>query len=105
MKEYSFVIVTGMSGAGKSATLNFFEDIGYFCVDNLPPALIEKFAEVCFSSGSGISKVALGIDIRGGKHFKDLFIYLDELNKKEYEYEILFLDCKTDILLKRGSIY
>ncbi len=101
MKEYSFVIVTGMSGAGKSATLNFFEDIGYFCVDNLPPSLIEKFAEICFSKESGITKVALGIDIRGGQHFKDLFVYLDELNKKDYEFEILFLDCRNEVLLKR----
>ncbi len=101
MSDYSFVIVTGMSGAGKSATLNFFEDIGYFCVDNLPPTLIEKFAEICFSSGSEISKIALGIDIRGGKLFEDLFLYLDELNKKDYEFEILFLDCANDVLLKR----
>ncbi len=101
MKDYSFVIVTGMSGAGKSATLNFFEDIGYFCVDNLPPTLIEKFAEICFGNGSEISKIALGIDIRGGKLFEDLFLYLDELNKKDYEFEILFLDCANDVLLKR----
>ncbi len=101
MVEHSFVIVTGMSGAGKSATLNFFEDIGYFCVDNLPPTLIEKFAEICFTNDTGITKIALGIDIRGGKLFEDLFLYLDELNKKDYEFKILFLDCKNDILLKR----
>lgn len=101
MGEHSFVIVTGISGAGKSATLNFFEDIGYFCVDNLPPALIEKFAEICFNTESGISKVALGIDIRGGKHFEDLFLYLDTLNKTDYDFEILFLDCKNEVLLKR----
>ncbi len=100
-EKHSFVIVTGISGAGKSATLNFFEDIGYFCVDNLPPTLIEKFAEICFSQGSGITKVALGIDIRGGKLFEDLFLYLDELSKKDYDFKILFLDCRNDILLKR----
>ncbi len=101
MNERSFVVVTGMSGAGKSATLNFFEDIGYFCVDNLPPTLIEKFAEICFSNDTGITKIALGIDIRGGKLFEDLFFYLDSLDKKDYEFKILFLDCKNNILLKR----
>lgn len=101
MSEFSFVIVTGMSGAGKSATLNFFEDIGYFCVDNLPPTLMEKFAEICFSNGSGITKVALGIDSRGGKLFEDLFLYLDQLYKKDYDFEIVFLDCKDEVLLKR----
>ncbi len=101
MAKHSFVIATGMSGAGKSATLNFFEDMGYFCVDNLPPSLIEKFAEICFSADSGITKVAVGIDIRGGKLFEDLFLYVDELSKKDYEFEIVFLDCANDVLLKR----
>lgn len=101
MSKISFVIVTGMSGAGKSATLNFFEDLGYFCVDNLPPTLIEKFAEICFSKSSGITKVALGIDIRGGKLFDDLFLYLDDLKENDYDFEILFLDCKDEVLLKR----
>lgn len=101
MSEFSFVVVTGMSGAGKSTALNFFEDIGYFCVDNLPPTLMEKFAEICFSNGSGITKVALGIDIRGGKLFDDLFLYLDQLYKKDYDFDIVFLDCKDEILLKR----
>ncbi len=101
MAKHSFVIATGMSGAGKSATLNFFEDMGYFCVDNLPPSLIEKFAEICFSADSGITKVAVGIDIRGGKLFEDLFLYVDELSKKDYEFEIVFLDCSSEVLLKR----
>ncbi len=101
MAKHSFVIATGMSGAGKSATLNFFEDMGYFCVDNLPPSLIEKFAEICFSADSGITKVAVGIDIRGGKLFEDLFLYVDELSKKDYQFEIVFLDCSNEVLLKR----
>ena len=93
-----FIIVTGMSGAGKSAALKFLEDLGFFCVDNLPPLLIPKFAEVCFKPGTEIERVALGIDIRGGKLFNDLFATLDTLAQK---YNILFLDASDDILLKR----
>ena len=93
-----FVIVTGMSGAGKSATLKFLEDLGFFCADNLPPLLIPKFAEVCFQNGSDITKVALGIDIRGGKLFGDLFSVLDNL---PHQYKILFLDASDSVLLKR----
>lgn len=96
-----FVIVTGMSGAGKSSVIKFLEDIGFFCVDNLPPALIPKFAEICFSPGSEINKVALGIDIRGGKLFSDLFEGLSTIKEMGYGYEILFLDASEDILIKR----
>lgn len=95
-----FVIVTGMSGAGKSTVLKFLEDINFFCVDNLPPALISKFAELCFEQGNDeIDKVALGIDIRGGRLFEDLFNSLAEL--EHYGYEILFLDATDNSLLKR----
>jgi len=94
------VIVTGMSGAGKSAVLKFLEDLDFFCVDNLPPLLIPKFAEACFKSGSGIDKAALGLDIRGGKLFDDLFVGLDELGE-EYDYNILFLDATNEVLLNR----
>lgn len=97
----NFVIVTGMSGAGKSTVLKFFEDLNFFCVDNLPPSLIPKFAEVCFSAGSEIEKVALGIDIRGGNLFDDLFSVLDELKQNEYNYTILFLDSSDEVLLNR----
>ena len=96
-----FVIVTGMSGAGKTTVLKFLEDINFFCVDNLPPALIPKFAELCFEQGNDISKIALGIDIRGGSLFGDLFAGLDQLKKSGYDYEILFLEAKDDILIKR----
>lgn len=96
-----FVIVTGMSGAGKSATLKFLEDFGFFCVDNLPPTLINKFAEVCFQPNSGIEKVALGIDIRGGKLFEDFFMSLKAFETFDFDFKILFLDCKEDVLLKR----
>lgn len=96
-----FTIVTGMSGAGKSTVLKMLEDIGYFCVDNLPPTLIGKFAEICFSPDSGINKVALGIDIRGGNLFPELFRELDILEEKGDNFNIIFLDASDEILVKR----
>lgn len=96
-----YVILTGMSGAGKSSVLKFFEDIGYFCVDNLPPSLISKFIELCDKPATEIEKVAIGIDIRGGKLFDDFFTYLSEIKNENHSFEILFLDCSDDVLLKR----
>ena len=109
-----FVIVTGMSGAGKTTVLKFFEDLGFFCADNLPPSLLGKFAEVCFHVGSDIQQAALGIDIRGwpfvsqtappdeqaGLLFGDLLAELDAAGN-DYEYEILFLDASDETLIKR----
>lgn len=94
-----FVIVTGLSGAGKTEATKSLEDMGYFCVDNLPPKLIPKFAEAC-NSGQ-IEKVALVIDIRGGVFFDDLFESLMYLKANEFKYEILFLDSSDEILVKR----
>ena len=96
-----FIIVTGLSGAGKSEATKSLEDMGYFCVDNLPPTLIEKFADVCMQSGGKIDKVALVIDIRGGIFFDDLFKSLKELSKEQFKYEILFLDASDEVLVKR----
>ncbi len=96
-----FVVVTGMSGAGKSTVLKFFEDIGFFCVDNLPPALIPKFVDICYRPGTDIERVALGIDIRGGKLFSEMFEVLSSISKVDYNYSILFLDAKDEVLLKR----
>ena len=73
----NFVIVTGMSGAGKSSAINCFEDMGYYCVDNLPPTLIKSFAELIVSQQNKLSKVVLGIDTRGGSLFADLFTSLN----------------------------
>lgn len=90
-----------MSGAGKTTVLKILEDAGYYCVDNLPPQLITKFSEVCFQLNSQIEKVALGIDIRGGRLFNDLLPALEEMNKEQYQYTIIFLDSSDDILVKR----
>ena len=83
-----FVIVTGLSGAGKTQATRALEDLGYFCVDNLPPKLISKFAEMCTQSSGNIEKVALVIDIRGGIFFKDFFGTLNYLKQNEFKYEI-----------------
>ena len=96
-----FVIVTGMSGAGKTSVLKFLEDINFFCVDNLPPALLPKFAELCYEQEGEIERVAMGIDIRGGRLFNDLFEVLSDLQSKGYQYEILYLDASDEVLIKR----
>ncbi|MFA9397518.1 MAG: RNase adapter RapZ [Clostridiaceae bacterium] len=96
-----FVIVTGLSGAGKSQTINDLEDLGYFCVDNLPPKLILKFAEACIQSDGKIDKVALVVDIRGGEFFNDIFESLQELEDEGIRYEILFLDASNESLITR----
>ena len=96
-----FVIVTGMSGAGKSSVLKMLEDAGYFCVDNLPVPLILKFAEISWHEENMMSKVALGIDIRSRNHLNMLEDVLKSVRDEGYDYEILFMDCKDDKLIKR----
>lgn len=96
-----FVIVTGMSGAGKSTALKTLEDLGYFCADNLPLPLVEKFAELSVQSGAEYSKVALGIDIRSGLDIKEMQSVLERLSVKEIRCEILYLDASDSVLLKR----
>lgn len=97
--EHAFIIVTGMSGAGKSSVLKMLEDAGYFCVDNLPVPLIGKFAELIFDRDSEIQRVALGIDIRSGQALAELEPVLDVV--RNYQIEILFLDASTDTLVRR----
>lgn len=97
-----FVIVTGMSGAGKSTALKMLEDAGYFCVDNLPIPLLEKFAQFITEGNSGsIQKVALGVDIRSGSAMEGLARALEEISMTGLEYEILFLEADDDVLVKR----
>ncbi len=96
-----FVIVTGMSGAGKSTALKMLEDVGYYCVDNLPFPLISKLAELTQMPNAEINKIAVGIDIRTGYSILELEKILDQLKESGFEYEILFLDSRDDVLIKR----
>lgn len=95
-----FIILTGMSGAGKSTALKIMEDIGYFCVDNLPIALIEKFAELA-DPASELQKVAVGVDIRSGQALDNLQGILDHLAATGKSFEILYLDSTDQVLVKR----
>ena len=103
MAKGNFVIITGLSGAGKSTALKNFEDLGYFCVDNLPTTLIPKFAEICLQLKYKIKKVALGIDIREGDFLDDLFSSLEELGKMGFSHQILFLEASNSVLVRRYS--
>ena len=95
-----FLIITGMSGAGKSLCVKYFEDIGYFCVDNLPPSLIPKFAEICLQGQNKMDKIALIMDIRGGSLFLELFPALESLAAYGISYKILFLESQDNVLVK-----
>lgn len=101
MSDFKFIIITGLSGAGKTIALRVFEDYGYFCVDNLPPAIIPTFFELCRQSVKKINKIALVMDIRGGGFFDNLFENLKELQDTGYKYEILFLEASDEVLIKR----
>ena len=94
-----FVIVTGMSGAGKSSALKMLEDAGYFCVDNLPIPLVKKFTKLFDQDNQ--KKVALGLDVRSGEALKELDSVLQDMKKNGFPYEILFLDCASEVLVKR----
>jgi UPF0042 nucleotide-binding protein len=95
------VIVTGMSGAGKTQATKYLEDMGYFCVDNLPPALMPKMAELCMQSEGKLQRLALGIDIRGGQFFNHIVTALGELEKAGFAYQILFMDASDEALVRR----
>ncbi|MCM1044352.1 MAG: RNase adapter RapZ [Candidatus Gastranaerophilales bacterium] len=96
-----FVIVTGMSGSGKRTVLKMLEDIGFYCVDNLPVSLIEKFMELISTPNSEVSKVALGLDVRTDQSFEEITRALGDLRQKGYQFEILFMDANEDALIKR----
>lgn len=96
-----FVIVTGMSGSGKRTVLKMLEDIGFYCVDNLPVSLIEKFMELISTPNSEVSKVALGLDVRTDQSFEEITRVLDALRQKGYQFEILFMDADENALIKR----
>ena len=96
-----FVVVTGMSGGGKLTAIRFLEDMGYYCVDNLPVRLIDPFLELVFAPGSDIDKVVLGLDVRADQTFDNVEQVLGALKKKGYKYEILFMDASDEVLIKR----
>ena len=96
-----FVVVTGMSGGGKSTALRMLEDIGFYCVDNLPVMLIEKFVELIAMPGSEVTRVALGLDVRTDQPFEDVVAVLERLRANGYELEILFMETNDMVLQKR----
>ena len=96
-----FVIITGLSGAGKSQAVDVLEDAGYYCIDNMPPSFISKLAELCYNSFGKYNKVAIVCDIRGGEMFEHLSESILELKHKGYRYEVLFLDANDETLIKR----
>lgn len=96
-----FVIVTGMSGAGKSTAMKMMEDIGFFCIDNLPIPLVEKLVEFYEKFESNIDKVALGVDIRDKEGLNHMDKTLSNLDDKKIRYDILFLDAENEVLIKR----
>ncbi len=95
------VVVTGMSGAGKSSAINFFEDMGYYCIDNMPPELLVKFTELISNSDSMIDKIAVAVDMRSGEMFDRLEDSVNELKISGVDVSILFIDCDNDKLLSR----
>ena len=96
-----FLIVSGLSGAGKSQAANFLEDMDYFCVDNMPVALLRRFAEFCLDARGRFEKVALVTDIRSQSSFDELFVALDELKEQGFEYRILFMEADTATIVRR----
>ncbi|MCR5802421.1 MAG: RNase adapter RapZ [Lachnospiraceae bacterium] len=96
-----FVIVTGMSGSGKRTAMKMLEDIGFYCVDNLPVGLVDKFAELASLPGSELTKVALGLDARSVGAIEQLPVMLDKLNSSGYQVEVIFLEASDQTIIKR----
>ena len=96
-----FLIVTGQSGAGKSRTASTLEDLGYYCVDNLPPELIRPFAEICLATTGRFEKVALVSDVRAGQNFDGLLDSLDALDENGIRYSIIYVEASSDVIIKR----
>ena len=99
--NFDLKIVTGMSGAGKTQVIQILEDLGFYCVDNLPPNLFVKFAELAEQSNSEINKVALVADVRGGRFFLDLINVLEDMKADGHNFEIIYLEASDEALVRR----
>lgn len=97
------VVISGLSGAGRSSALKCFEDLGFFCIDNLPPQLLPKFVELCTQARTDISKIALGIDIRERDFFSEFENVLSELMVAGFPIEIVYLEARDEMLVRRFS--
>jgi UPF0042 nucleotide-binding protein len=103
MLPLRLVIISGLSGSGKTHAIKCFEDFGFFCVDNLPPALLPKFVELCLQRGRDVQNVTLGIDIRERSFFSDFARNVDTLKSAGYSVELLFFEARDEILVRRFS--
>ena len=95
------IIVTGMSGSGKTQACRYLEDLGYFCVDNLPPVFIPKFVELCTHAVGHFNKMVFVVDTRSREFFDDLVQVLDDMDKENQDYEMLFMDASDDVIIRR----
>ena len=103
MQTLNLVIISGLSGSGKTHAIKCLEDLGCFCVDNLPPSLLPKFADLCVQRDGEVKNVALGIDIRERGFLSDLFSNLDRLKSLGYSVELVFLEARDEVLVRRFS--
>lgn len=101
--DLRLVIVSGLSGSGKSHALKCFEDLGFFCVDNLPPLLLPVFTDLCVQSSNEINQVAVGIDIRSRDFLRDFLAVSDQIKQRGYQYELIFIEAREEILIRRFS--
>lgn len=101
LPSYRLVIVTGMSGGGKTQASRYLEDLGFFCIDNLPPIFVPKFAELCMQSHGHIDNVALVVDTRSREFFDTFLSVLQEMDKEGQPYELLFMNASDDVIIRR----
>jgi RNase adapter protein RapZ len=100
---FQLLIITGLSGAGKTTASHFYEDSGYFCMDNVPPVLLPQVIDVCLKSNESLKKLAVVIDARGGSFFEDLFASIEVIKEMNIKVRILFLEASEDALIRRFS--
>lgn len=96
-----FIILTGVSGSGKSTAVNALEDVGFYCIDNMPPELITKFAALCAASDKNFDRVAFVADVRSGSFFKELYVTINDLKKSGEKVKVLFLDADDAVIEAR----